>query len=414
MLKQISIFCLLLLALNVAAQYSKKPVVKFVSHAIDNNIKSKPFFKAGRFVQVDNVRYQNDTNYFSLYIINNTSQVWPLITVEGEELCDIILTQIKPDAEPYIPLLKVEDTEWVTCGNSYFNKDLGAQEYLVQHFAIPCKACGDKERVITRFDLGNSDDPFGKIKEYYFSNGFSFYFDDYVFEQYKKTWWKGRTIPLKVSPDAKRFISSEDILALDRNPALDSFYKNYTITSFEIIFLIKTGEIQKHQSVKGRISAETKDSLNKKWRDISFIILDNISAESKAHKQGNRVLVPQVYTVLAEDTGLSINFSQQGYVITKSLLNQLSNTVCFKRVHLSVGEASVESFDLEISQKYKKEKIKIPVKLVDNKIPNEVFSVIKNEDNTLIVFKNIVVETKSTNKIITIPQFDILVEQGTW
>lgn len=397
---------LLLLFTTYSYAQSNRPVVKFDPQQIDNVLKRKPFFKQGKFTYIDNVRFINDTNYFNFYIVNNSSEPWPLMTVEGQELCDLIMTQIPRAGEPYKELLKVEDTEFIFCGNSYFNKTLPANNFIVKEFAIPCEMCGEKEKTTVRFDLITSDDPFEKENAYFFSNAFTFYYDDYVFEEYKKSFWlNGKSIPLSLQSKTATYLTADDILALDRKIYLDTPYIDYyKIKSFTlyVAFEDNTYDVIHSEINKIPIVAFTRIKTNRK--KIKNLIVDNIRAfNTKLNMPIN--IASKVFTVLQKSDLVYINLTSPSYLFTKRAFQQISDSLLF-----SPNNYTIESFDLGVSTRGSINYFFVPVTIVGNKLHPDIHEIICDKENQRITFSNIVIKSNIVLKTSSIPKIVISIE----
>lgn len=398
----------LLLLLFTTYSYAQitRPVVKFEPQQIDNGLKRKPFFKQGRFTYVDNVKFRNDTNYFNFYIVNNSSEPWQLMTVEGQELCDLIMTQIPKVGEPYKELLKVEDTEFIFCGNSYFNKTLPANNFIVKEFAIPCEMCGEKEKTTVRFDLITSDDPFEKENAYFFSNAFTFYYDDYVFEEYKKSFWlNGKSITLSLQSKTATYLTADDILALDRKIYLDTPYIDYyKIKSFTLYVAFEDNTNDAIHSEINKIPIEAFTRIKTNRKKIKSLIVDDIRAfNTKLNMPIN--IASKVFTVLQKSDLVYINLTSPSYSFTKRAFQQISDSLLF-----SPNNYTIESFNLGILSKGFSSYLSVLVKIVGNKLSPNVFGVVCEEQNEQITFKNIIIRNNTSLETSSIPKIVISIE----
>lgn len=389
--------------------FGQKTVVNFEPRLIGDNLKTKPFFRTGKFIHIDDVRFENDTNYFTLYIVNNSNERWSLMTVEGHELAGLDLTQTPTTGDTYSSLLRIEDTELVSCGNSYFNKNLGTNEYIMRQFAIPCYRCSNGDKINVRVDLANYTNAFDKPTAYFYSNIIEFYFDDYVFEQFNKSFWRsGKSLYLTVSPNhLNHYIGEHNIYAFDRRLVLDSGYKKYNITGFDVILLLKEGEVVSFLCERDRFSTTVADTMKRLRKSITHIIIDNIRAQN-INSKTNAQLMSQVYTIASESSPLYLNLANKSYGITPKALKYLSDSVYVSRN--SSTDYTVIGFELQISKKNSFDLFNIPVTIKDGRLPKEVFDLILEEKNATIVFKNIKIKNNSLGNITILPQLEITID----
>lgn len=222
--------------------FGQKRSVSFNQELIDNALKSKPFFKKGNFIYVDDIKFENDTNYFTIYIVNNSDTAWSLPTVEGYALTHLVLYLLPKEQKPHKEILRLQDTDWISCGNSLYNKKLNTKEYISQTIKIPCIDCTNENLKRARFDFENFSGFFyyGEPKEYYFSNPFDLYYDEYDFEKFTEDIiTKENKYSIVIGSDSivlQKELTKENLRFLDRKIVLDSALISERLISFNLLF----------------------------------------------------------------------------------------------------------------------------------------------------------------------------------
>jgi hypothetical protein len=162
--------------------------LQFRPAEITRELRKKSFFKEGIIFHADKVSFKNDTNRFTLYLINNSKEPLTLMTIDGEDVYDVTLYNMPRDSS-YQPILKMY-WQWVTCGNSYGIDTLYPGMFLKTEVALACPNCSANNKKRVKFFLGTysnwlQNDPDGN----YFSNAFDIYYDKKTFDKHQNPFW---------------------------------------------------------------------------------------------------------------------------------------------------------------------------------------------------------------------------------
>jgi hypothetical protein len=299
----------LLVVLCFATAHAQSGSVNFNPQPIDKTIKAKPYFKSGVLFQVEDVKFKNDTNYFTLYIINNSDKPLQLMTVEGKSTEGFKMFSIPQNFVPYKKILNL-NAQYVTCGNSFVPKQLAVGSYIKQTISIACAKCAAENKTKARFTLTTPGEGNNIIETDYYSNAFDVYYDKETFDNYplgKNLLVKKETIvstsAKKVFPEAtlggyKPTTIKIDSLATLKPEILvykgEDLWKEYEIQSCILLFVPKVGDIEVVHIKGGQFTEEQLAKIQKMGIG-DRIIIDQIRAYLP--DDGTRNLAPLVFTI---------------------------------------------------------------------------------------------------------------------
>jgi hypothetical protein len=288
-------FVLIFASLKTFAQYQG---VNFLPLPIDETIKAKHYYTNGVMFQVESASFKNDTNYFTIYIINNSDKPLPLVTIEGNTIANITLYSIPKNFIPYAPLLSL-NKQGITCGNSYVTRQLMPGNYIKETMALACVGSTQQHKQRVRFTLESQANPEEGVDDSYFSNAFDVYYNqqtqqntDSVATKYKVPKVTiGGHISTNIRVDSLVKLSPEVVLIHEYGAPADEFV---VLSSTIIIVPKQEGKILV-SSVAGNEIISDIVNIIKSLQPGDRLIIDSIKVTRR--KTDNLYLAPVVYTV---------------------------------------------------------------------------------------------------------------------
>jgi hypothetical protein len=164
-------------------------VIFFIPKPIDEALTAKPFFKKGVMFEVDNVKYENDTNYFTLYFVNNADTPITVITTninynfKNTFLYLVSMQSIPTNYQPYKKILRLS----MIAGGSHDvtgTDTLFPGYYIKQTIKVACPACKEADKKTVRLSIYDYTGYERGKSRTYFSNGFQVYYHPLVFARF--------------------------------------------------------------------------------------------------------------------------------------------------------------------------------------------------------------------------------------
>lgn len=166
-------------------------LVPFLPKPIDEQLMEKPFFKTGLMFEVDDVKFENDTNYFTLYLINNSDSTITLSSAyynnnfRSKFLFMVSMQMMPTNYEPYKTILCLYK-DVVSCHDADMKDTLFPNYYITQKIKIACPKCNADNRISVRLSLYDYTNwEYGNSITYY-SNGFYVNYDKEIFRKYNQ------------------------------------------------------------------------------------------------------------------------------------------------------------------------------------------------------------------------------------
>lgn len=179
---------ILLCSISLVFSFSsaQEAIIRFKPQPIGEALCAKPFFRPGFFIQVDNVSFENDTNYFTVYVVNNSAVPMP-VSVTGQletsdgnrKLEGLTMELIYSDLQEKI-ITELWDIIW---GSHHYSTEdtLPTLHYLQKEMKIACPNCTQDNMRTVNLHLSVYKKYKYDKESHYFSDSFQVFYDQKAF-----------------------------------------------------------------------------------------------------------------------------------------------------------------------------------------------------------------------------------------